>query len=398
MREAEGPVRMPSVAKLSPYLVWLAWIVWLPFLVLDAVSLARGVAAASLIIAAIALVGLFAVTYAWATLRNVRDLFYFDNIDYQRRSLGNWPIAAFMSFLSAVIAVLGKGDGLDIMGGFIFTGAYVGGAFSWRRAAIANLVLLGVCLALRAVFHISNPLNLFLIPVVSFMVMLVRQSITAGKDLRAAQEEISRLAVGAERLRIARDLHDLLGHALSLIALKSELARRLVYVSPERADREMGDVEASARSMLQEVREALSQYRRPELARELGSVRDILEAAGIAFASEVDEGALTGLPPAQEEALAWTLREGVTNLVRHGGARSRSLRIRRGKGRVFVELVDDGRQREIQEGAGRGPSQGAGLAGLKERAELLGGELQAGFMEGGGFRLSVSLPLQEGTG
>lgn len=384
---------MPRVAKLSPYLVWLAWIVWLPFLGLDAVGLARG-AAGPLVIVGLALVVLFACAYAWATLRNVRDLFYLANTDYQRKSLGNWPIAVLLSSLSVVLAVLGKSDGRDLMSGFIFTGAYVGGAFSWRRAAAANLVLIGLFLALRAVFHTADPLMpLFLIPVVSFMVMLVRWSLTAGKDLREAQEEISRLAVSAERLRIARDLHDLLGHALSLIALKSELARRLVHVSPERADKEMGDVETSARSMLQEVREALSQYRRPELARELGSVRDILEAAGIAFASEVDEEALIGLPPAQEEALAWTLREGVTNLVRHGGARSCTLRVRRGEGSVSVELIDDGRPREAPEGAERGPSQGAGLAGLKERAEGLGGELRAGFMEGGGFRLSVSLPL-----
>lgn len=237
---------------------------------------------------------------------------------------------------------------------------------------------------------------LFLIPVVCFMVMLVRWSLTAGKDLRAAQEEISRLAVNAERLRIARDLHDLLGHALSLITLKSELAGRLIAVSPERAGKEIGDVENAARSMLQEVREALSNYRRPDLAGELRSARDLLEAAGLSFSGEVDRGALVGLSPVHDEALAWTLREGVTNLVRHSRAKSCKVLLGREGGRVSIEIVDDGQAPETRDKAE--PARGTGLAGLKERAEALGGRLEAGFREGGGFRLSLSLPLQPDKG
>ena len=392
MRDDEGPVRMPSLARLSPYLVWLAWIVWLPFLALDVADLIRVSAIGASFFATLVFIGLFALAYAWATLRNVRELFFLANSEYRRKSRGNWPIAAFLTALSAVLALLGRVGGHGILSGFIFTSAYIGGAFSWRRATAANLVLLGLCMALNAAFKISDAFAmLFLIPVVCFMVMLVRWSLTAGKDLRAAQEEISRLAVSAERLRIARDLHDLLGHALSLIILKSELAGRLIAVSPERAGKEIGDVENAARSMLQEVREALSNYRRPELAVELRSARNLIEAAGLSFSREADEAALIGLPPEHDEALAWTLREGVTNLVRHSRAKSCKVLLRREDGRVAIEIIDDGRAPETRDGAE--PARGTGLAGLKERADILDGRLEAGFREGGGFRLSLSLPL-----
>ena len=397
MRDGEGPVRIPSVARISPYLVWLAWILWLPFLAVDAVNVAASATGATRI-ATLSFVTLFALGYAVATLRNVLDLFFMPSSELRLKPLRNWPVAAALSGLGIVLAILGQAGGHAIISGFIFTSAYVGGAFPWRPAAVINVALLGLCALLYSVFAVGSPfMTVFLIPVVSFMVVLVRWSLTTGKDLRAAQEEISRLAVSAERLRIARDLHDLLGHTLSLITLKSELARRLISVSPERADKEMGDVEAAARSTLQEVRDALAQYRRPGVAVELHAARDILDAAGLAFSTEVDEDALRGLDPRREEVLAWTLREGVTNLVRHADARSCALRLQRdGKG-VAVELANDGRaegERAAADGPlTRAPSLGAGLAGLQERAESLGGTLEACFLDGGGFRLRVYLPL-----
>lgn len=145
----------------------------------------------------------------------------------------------------------------------------------------------------------------------------VRQ-VAAVAELRAAREEIARLAVAEERLRFARDLHDLLGHSLSLITLKSELAGRLLPANPEKAAEEIRDVEGVARRALREVREAVAGYRQPTLDRELYGARETLEAAGIACRIENRVGVL---PNALDAVLAWTVREGLTNVIRHSHAR-----------------------------------------------------------------------------
>jgi two-component system sensor histidine kinase DesK len=205
--------------------------------------------------------------------------------------------------------------------------------------------------------------------------------------LRAARQEIARLAVGEERLRFARDLHDLLGHSLSLITLKSELAHRLLPDSPERAAAEVADVERVARQALAEVREAVSGYRRTTLEAELAGARVALEAAGIGWSAEVDPGPL---PQQVEDALAWTVREGSTNVLRHSHARHCAVRIQRGDATVRVELLDDGRGAPPP---GNGQRAGSGLAGLAERIAARGGSLAAGTRPEGGFRLRVELPL-----
>ena len=139
----------------------------------------------------------------------------------------------------------------------------------------------------------------------------------AGEKLRKADEEIEHLAKVAERERIARDLHDLLGHTLSLITLKAELARKLVDRDPQRAKQEMLDVEQTSRAALADVREAISGYRGEGLAAELVRARKTLETAGITVDCEFDQLPLT---PAQETVLALALREAVTNVVRHAQA------------------------------------------------------------------------------
>jgi two-component system sensor histidine kinase DesK len=252
-------------------------------------------------------------------------------------------------------------------------------------ASCALAVGLGVALGLPAgdIAGALLPTLAAGLAMLSFM-GLIRTNIA----LRAARQEIARLAVGEERLRFARDLHDLLGHSLSLITLKSELAHRLLPGSPERAAAEVADVERVARQALAEVREAVSGYRRTTLAAELAGARIALEAAGIAWSAEVNPGPL---PRQVEDALAWTVREGSTNVLRHSRARHCEVRIERGDGTVRAELLDDGR------GAPRppedAPSGGSGLAGLAERIASRGGSLAAGTRPEGGFRLRVELPL-----
>jgi two-component system, NarL family, sensor histidine kinase DesK len=207
--------------------------------------------------------------------------------------------------------------------------------------------------------------------------------VSTNAELVAARDEIARLAVGEERLRFARDLHDLLGHSLSLIALKSELARRLIGADPERAAGEVREIEQVSRDALVEVRDAVSGYRRMTLEAELRGAQVALEAAGIR--PEV------GLPPASfapevEAVLAWAVREGTTNVIRHSGARHCAIHVHAGLTDAGVEIVDDGTAGD----AGAPP--GSGLAGLEERAHRLRGRVEAGRRAEGGFRLAVELP------
>jgi len=240
--------------------------------------------------------------------------------------------------------------------------------------------------------------------------------------LKETRAELARAAVAEERLRISRDLHDLLGHSLSLITLKAELAGRVIGTDPERAAREIAEVETIARRSLTEVRQAVTSYRQPSLAAELVSCRRILASAGVDCRVRVP-GAYS-LPPAVDALLAWTVREGATNIVRHAAAKHAEIVIEMTDTQASARLADDGIGPPANDaagaatpegpvarvvpgaaepaaegiaGAGPGaqvtPAAGSGLAGLAERAARLGGTLSAGAGTGGGFWLRVSVPL-----
>jgi two-component system, NarL family, sensor histidine kinase DesK len=210
--------------------------------------------------------------------------------------------------------------------------------------------------------------------------------IRANIELRKARAELAELAVAEERLRFARDLHDLLGQSLSLIALKAQLAGRLLPDRPEEAARHIADLQTVSRDALAEVREAVSGYRSPTLSGELAGARMALEAAGIEARMVSPEVAL---PPEVEAVLAWTVREGATNVIRHSGARHATIRIEPGLLAANAEITDDG-------AGGDGAGSGHGLVGLRERVQGIGGELDAGPRPEGGFRLSVSVPVEAG--
>jgi two-component system sensor histidine kinase DesK len=213
---------------------------------------------------------------------------------------------------------------------------------------------------------------------------------SAIRELHAARRELARLAVIEERERLSRDLHDLLGQTLSMIALKSELARQLVTEEPGRCARGLSEIEAAARRTLREVREAVTGYRQPDLRSELEGARQLLSAAGIE--GEIDS-LQEALPPAIDAALAWTVREGVTNVIRHSRAWRCRIHLTYEHTMIGVEVLSDGVRREHLEGAAR---PGLGLAGLRERVSALGGHLEAGALTLAGkehFRLCVELPL-----
>lgn len=228
---------------------------------------------------------------------------------------------------------------------------------------------------------------ILLVVLIGFAMTGVRQLVRTTVELRKARATVAQLAANEERLRLARDLHDLLGHSLSLITLKSELAGRMLPGRPEEAAQQVADIERVSRQALVDVREAVTGYRRPRLAAELAGAQVALTAAGV-IAEIPAEPELAGLPEEAEAALAWTLREAVTNVVRHSGAE-----------RCAVELLHrhtlDGPVLELSVedngsgGSGKGP--GNGLTGLAERLQGAGGTLEAG-RSAKGFRVVARVP------
>lgn len=204
----------------------------------------------------------------------------------------------------------------------------------------------------------------------------VVQIIVRNRELDAAHQEIARLAVAEERNRFARDLHDILGHSLTVMAVKAELAGRLVRLDPDRAESEITDVEQLSRSALAEVRTAVAGYRDVSLAAELANARSALSAAGI----DADlPTAIDGVPADRRELFGWVVREGVTNVVRHSGAAHCTVHITPST----VTIADDGPPSPMSEG-------GHGLIGLRERAEALGGSIHIGRSEDG-FTLTLNV-------
>ncbi|MBT2403013.1 sensor histidine kinase [Streptomyces sp. ISL-87] len=225
-----------------------------------------------------------------------------------------------------------------------------------------------------------------------FAMVGIRAMIRTTIELREARATVAQLAANEERLRMARDLHDLLGHSLSLITLKSELAGRMLPGQPEAAAQQVADIERVSRQALVDVREAVSGYRRPTLPGELAGARTALAAAGVLVSLPAEE-VPGSLPEEAESALAWSLREAVTNVVRHSGARSCAITLeaRQTLAGRFVELtVSD-------DGAGGQPVPGNGLTGLTERLEAVGGTLLAGPADRTGFRLQARVPLGSGS-
>jgi two-component system sensor histidine kinase DesK len=262
-----------------------------------------------------------------------------------------------------------------------------------ERRALALVVAAGLISA-AALAVSSDPasaviqgLSVSVIGITVFAMAALRRS---NASLHAARQELAMRAVADERDRIARDLHDLLGHSLSLIAIKSELAGRLLPTEPDRAREEIGDVERVARGALASVRETVSGYRQPTLDRELANAREVLDAAGIE--PSIDHRAGT-LPIAEDAVLAWAVREGVTNVVRHSLSRHATIRTARRGTQAELEVLDDGPAQGPVPATDAVTADGTGLRGLRERLERAGGRLEAGPLTTGGYRLFASVPI-----
>jgi two-component system sensor histidine kinase DesK len=204
-----------------------------------------------------------------------------------------------------------------------------------------------------------------------------------NRKLRKANEEIENLAKVAERERIARDLHDVLGHTLSVITLKSELAGKLIDRDPQRAGKEIREVEEISRQALSDVRDAIRGYRTKGLVAELAQAKSTLETAGMTV--QCDAATSMQLPALQESVLSLAVREGVTNVVRHARATHCRLRIDQENGSCRLVIADDGQ--------GFSTMEGNGLRGMRERVEMLGGTLER--HNKSGTTLTITLPLKE---
>jgi two-component system sensor histidine kinase DesK len=256
-------------------------------------------------------------------------------------------------------------------------------------------------LAERQILHLDWPntlIALCLSLVIGIGNIFAAQQKRASCKLRAAQEENIALAAVAERERIARDLHDVLGHTLSVIVLKAELAGRLLShpdnPNPSRAAAEIADVERTARTALADVREAIGGYRARGLAAEIEAARRTLDAAGVTLFLDSEPSAAASLTANEETVLALALREAVTNIVRHANASTCRLRF----------IHQDGRRRLVVQDNGNNPNlrEGNGLRGMRQRVESLGGNLlletvpdpaQPAEQPAHGTRLSIDLPL-----
>jgi two-component system sensor histidine kinase DesK len=373
------------LARLWP----LLWLIWLPYLGVPLAALVHARPAPLYLAAALAGVALFVATYLWAAWRN--DLSH--SAYPAPPGVGRWrwgPVAVLTGLSVALIL----GDGSRWLGLLIFTGASVGGRFALGQALRLLAALVVLTALLGALTHDPRSdieVVAFWTGMAGVLVIIVNHLRLTNRALHDAREENARLAVEAERLRIARDLHDLLGHSLAHIALKSEMAEAFVPTAPDQAVEAMGEVGEAARTALREVRAAVAGYHLPTLASELRGAGEILAAAGVTYRWE---GQGIAVPPAAEAVLAWALREGVTNVIRHSRARHCVVRIFQQEGMVGIEVIDDGRggAQDAPLPAAAREGGGNGLPGLRARVAALGGSCAASPMPEGGFRLSVLVP------
>jgi two-component system sensor histidine kinase DesK len=272
---------------------------------------------------------------------------------------------------------------------FIFGAAFVPFAVETQAGAIAGLLAIVAIAGVEGILLHLAGWTLFYAAVFPLFVggsnIFFAERNRMNRRLRKANEEIEHLAKVAERERIARDLHDVLGHTLSVITLKSELAKKLMDRDPQRAAKEIGEVEQISRQALSDVRDAIRGYRSQGLVAELAQAKCTLETAGVTV--QCDAATTMKLPAVQESVLSLAVREAVTNVVRHAGAHTCRLRLEQQNGSCRLEIQDDG--------CGGFGGEGNGLRGMRERVEMLGGTLDCNTETG--TRLTITLPLKEVT-
>ncbi|MBB4929444.1 two-component system sensor histidine kinase DesK [Lipingzhangella halophila] len=341
---------------------------------------------------------LSSVVLAFLLLRIVRS-----RIDRPETTL-NRDVALSIVVLGGTVAPLG-GNNWTIVVAIAWAAPVCVTGSRWRKAGYL-LVLLLATVPAPVLLHTPDggaPRVLLFAGVMSVIVLVTCGLMWSGyasvivlwdivTEATAAREAQARLAVSEERLRFARDMHDLLGHSLSGMAVRSELASRLAEPDPQRAAREMATVQQLARDALREVRNAVSGYRDVDLDAEIASVRAVLSAAGVRCAVTAETRSAP-VPAEQRTLAAWLVREAATNVLRHSSATRCAVTLRREERTLVAEVYNDGVR-----GAGQSPVRfGNGLTGLAERAAAAGGTLTASASGANGFLVRAVLPVQDGA-
>ncbi|EPH44525.1 sensor histidine kinase [Streptomyces aurantiacus] len=308
---------------------------------------------------------------------------------FDKRARESRATLAALLAMGAITLGLAVGYGGNWLMYFPLFGLAVGAVIRGRRLGPVGLGLSALAGAVAGLHEgwdgISIAYGTFLSTMVTAAILSLSEAV---RDLRAAREELARRAVAEERLRFSRDLHDLLGHTLSLIVVKSEAARRLAPRNMEVALTQIEDIETVGRQALTEIREAVTGYRDAALAAELDRARELLDAAGV---EAVVRQSGPPLGPRTEALLGWVVREAATNVVRHARAGRCEIEVAGAPGETRLVVTDDGR--------GEGSTApGSGLTGLGERLTAAGGSLESGPGPRGGFRVVAVLPGDAGTG
>jgi two-component system sensor histidine kinase DesK len=310
---------------------------------------------------------------------------------------------ALLAGLAAAACILFGGMGAASL--WIFVSSASGLLVANHRWAVRVVLAVSVCYVVFCyTSHVAMTdflSNLLPVAFLGLVMIGLRRQLQLTSELQRAREEVAQLAASEERVRLARDMHDLTGQSLSVITLKSELAARLLSRLPDSPERdrvrdEVEEVAAVSRQTLHDIREAISGYRRPTLAVEVITARAALVSAGIAV--EDDPGLILAsgtFDPDAEAALAWCLREAVTNVVRHSGAKHCRIGLTTRQDSVTLVVSDDGRGHASTAGpdAGApGAAAGTGLRGMAERLSAAGGSLELRPDASPGFRLTASVP------
>ena len=331
---------------------------------------------------------------------------------YYRHSVAHWFWFAgfYISFLTVYFLIVAL-DGLPqkLLIAVMFCLAFVyfpfnssaSGAFVYAIVMLAFIMrntraylvalaaqILGIALE-TWVFHLpwwSGAMGAFFCVVIGLSNLSYSRQQRANYMLQKAYDQIEHLAQVGERERIARDLHDLLGHTLTVITIKSELANRLFTIDPERSRQEMVEVEETARKALADVREAVVGYRSQGFTAEISRARRMLTAADVSLSTAISPVELT---PAETNVLCLCVREAVTNIVRHALAKTCTVQLVRTTTGLRMTIEDDG--------AGIHAREGNGLRGMRERIEGLEGHMRISSGQGNGTRLLVDLPRSSET-
>ena len=407
--DADGRERGPATTAFGARYVpgtgspmrWFFSGIWLVYLIGPVSALFGHHHGVAWIAGGLAITVAFCVTYMLVLMRS----------DTQPR-LARAGLAAIALLAALACAVYGK----DWVPLWIYVSAATGMVLAaepdGRRVATLGVGVVGASyLFFCWVSHLDLTTTLVvLLPVllIGLAMMGFRMQMTLMRELAQARETVAKLATNEERLRLARDMHDLTGQSLSMITLKSELAAKRLAKLPSSAERdaaltELGDIGRVSRQTLHDIREAVSGYRRPTLAIEVITARNALEAAGIALEDDAGLTLRSGtFDPEAEAVLAWCLREAVTNVIRHSRARHCRIRLAERMGEVSLEVTDDGRgfagQAQDDPATPDVPDShhGSGLRGVSERLSAIGGRLSlepaGGPGPGHGFRLIATVP------